>query len=249
MRRDTPPGPRLDVVGLDESGAVVVRQRLSHGADPARALAGAGWRATRARAVDSDTTNGHVLTLRFCVQPCPAVVYADDSEVVTAPDVEIRPGERPATHQRVAAYAVITGPDGLLVTQFSDQTGAAGLWGLPGGGIELGEAPETAVLREVWEETGQSVELGDLLRVESSRWIGRAPGGRLEDFHAVRIIYAARCRQPGVLVVHDVGGTTAAALWSGGDALEELALTPGWREALVDLGVIGRHGDLSVPGA
>ena len=40
-------------------------------------------------------------------------------------------------------------------------------WGLPGGGLEYGEHPEEAVLREVWEETGLSIGIEKLLLVNS----------------------------------------------------------------------------------
>jgi hypothetical protein len=62
--------------------------------------------------------------------------------------------------------------------------------------------------------------------------VGVAPGGRLEDYHAVRVIYRANCPEPTEPVVHDVGGTTASAAWLPRADLERLALTPGWRSIL-----------------
>ena len=69
------------------------------------------------------------------------------------------------------------------------------------------------VVREVHEETAQDVELGALVAVQTSHWVGRSPGGQVEDFHAVRLVYRATCPEPGEPVVLDVGGTTADARW------------------------------------
>lgn len=38
-------------------------------------------------------------------------------------------------------------------------------WGFPGGAIELGETPQMAAVREVKEETGLDVEVGELIGV------------------------------------------------------------------------------------
>lgn len=42
-------------------------------------------------------------------------------------------------------------------------------WGLPGGGLEYGEHPEEAVVREVREETGLNVSVEKLLLIDSWR--------------------------------------------------------------------------------
>ena len=42
-------------------------------------------------------------------------------------------------------------------------------WGLPGGGLEYGEHPEEAVIREVWEETGLRVCVERLLSINTMR--------------------------------------------------------------------------------
>jgi ADP-ribose pyrophosphatase YjhB (NUDIX family) len=106
------------------------------------------------------------------------------------------------------------------------------MWGLPGGGLEAGEAPERAVVREVWEESGQVIEAPALVLVRTSHWVGRAPGGRLEDFHAVRVIYRAECPEPTGPVVHDVGGTTADAAWVLPADLGRFELTSGFASIL-----------------
>jgi len=115
--------------------------------------------------------------------------------------------------QRLAAYALVVGVRGVLLTQLSGRTHSVGRWGLPGGGVEPGETPQEAVRREVREETGQVIRLGRVHSVSDGHWIGRAPDGRVEDFHAVRLVWRAVCDEPSEPVVHDLDGTTAAAAW------------------------------------
>lgn len=43
--------------------------------------------------------------------------------------------------------------------------GDSNMWGFPGGAIELGETPEAAAIREVKEETGLDVEVGELIGI------------------------------------------------------------------------------------
>jgi len=244
-----PVGGRLDppvlvVVGVDTLGNEVARLVVGHGEDPAALLASHGWEARRARDVTSQTVTTHVLTMTFEVVPTLVVEppfegepladgLADEGATTRRdPDLVMAKDEVPELHQRVAAYALVTSSRGVLMTQFSDRTNAEGRWGLPGGGIKGGEPPELAVVREAWEESGQVIEVRELAHIQTSHWIGRAPTGRLEDFHAVRVVYRAVCHEPTEPVVHDVGGTTASAAWVPPTDLERLDITSGWRSLL-----------------
>jgi len=235
LSADLVPGSLLIVVGVDAGGAEVARLALRHGADPTLLLAGQGWQVLRARDVIRHPVERQVLTMTFVVEPSraapPPGQLSRDSQIGEVD--QVRAGVRtPFRHQRVAAYALVTSSRGLLMTQFSDRTGVQGQWGLPGGGLEAEEAPERAVMREVWEESGQVVEVGELALVETSHWVGHSPAGRLEDFHAVRVVYRAVCPLPTDPVVHDVDGTTEAAAWWLPADLGLLALTSSWRSTL-----------------
>ena len=235
MTSGYPEPPGLIVVGIDVLGTEVVRLALGHGDDPTALLAVHGWEVRRVREVVSRTVEKHVLTMSFIVAPLAVAAF----ELEAAPHVDeglaMTEGEVPEPHQRVAAYAFVASPRGVLMTQFSDRTNAQGQWGLPGGGLEAAEAPDRAVVREVWEETGQVIEVSGLALVHTSHWVGRSPKGRLEDFHAVRVVYRASCHAPTEPVVHDVGGTTASAAWVPPTDLDRLEITPGWRTLLSGL--------------
>lgn len=58
----------------------------------------------------------------------------------------------------VVAAALIDGDGRVLVQQRPAGTAMAGLWEFPGGKAEPGEAPETALIRELAEELGIDVE-------------------------------------------------------------------------------------------
>jgi 8-oxo-dGTP pyrophosphatase MutT (NUDIX family) len=125
--------------------------------------------------------------------------------------------------RRLAAYALVVVDERVLLTQLSAQTPAPGKWTLPGGGIDQGESPLQAVVREVHEETGHDLSAPRLLDVDSSYFTGRSPSGRLEDFHGVAVIYTGGVEQVTQPRVLDVGGSTAAAAWV---PLDELAALP-----------------------
>lgn len=113
---------------------------------------------------------------------------------------------------RVAAYAVITDADDrVLLAHWIDGRRAA--WTLPGGGLEPGEDPAHAVRREVREETGFRVVVGDLLGIHS-RVIpaeSRLTEGASEPLHALRIVYRARI--VGGRLRFETDGSTDRAEW------------------------------------
>jgi 8-oxo-dGTP diphosphatase len=93
------------------------------------------------------------------------------------------------TRQRLAAYALVFDDAGrVLLSREPDPRGRLGRWLLPGGGVEHGEHPEHAVIREVREETGLGVRVGALRDVISD--LARV-GRRRRVLHTVRLIYLA----------------------------------------------------------
>lgn len=148
------------------------------------------------------------------------------------PELMKDPAEVPVENQRIAAYALVRSPRGVLGTECSDKTAVPGLWQLPGGGLDPGESPAQALLREVNEETGQTVRINRLIDLQSDHWIGRAPNGVLEDFHALRIIYTATCLEPTTPSVIDIDGTTSQAAWIPLRSWRSLPWTSGARSLL-----------------
>lgn len=81
----------------------------------------------------------------------------------------------PAGDRRPAAVAVVVVPDPegkaavLLTRRAAGLRQHGGQWALPGGGLDPGETPEAAALRELQEEVGLALEPDDVL-------------GRLDDY-------------------------------------------------------------------
>jgi ADP-ribose pyrophosphatase YjhB (NUDIX family) len=127
--------------------------------------------------------------------------------------------------QRVAAYVVVARDDGVLLARWAGPRGPE--WTLPGGGLDFGEDPADAAVREVREETGYTVRLDGLLFVNSFRKV--LPDAPV-DFHAIQIVYAGSVI--GGDLSHEVDGSTDMAAWY--PILDVPALT---RVQLVDMGL------------
>ncbi len=88
-----------------------------------------------------------------------------------------------------------------------------GDWCLPGGFMELGETPEDAALRELYEETGLRGEIDRLLGVAS------APNN---DYDTVLMLGFAVCRYTGTPVA---GDDADAVRWFDPGCLPQIAFT------------------------
>ncbi len=161
--------------------------------------------------------------------PEPRVVEKDGSTVDAAwhPVADVISGSVPvvslvrealtdheaATMQRLAAYAVVIRDGSILLTRISALGHHAGSWTLPGGGVDHGERPSHAVVREVEEECGLRVEVGDLLDVHDVHFTGTAPSGRTQDFHGVHLLFSATAPAGAEPSVVERDGTTDLAAW------------------------------------
>lgn len=129
---------------------------------------------------------------------------------------------------RVAAYAVVTDDDGrILLARWTEGRRVA--WTMPGGGLEPGEAPEDAVRRELREETGYTVKVGELLGIHS-RVIpaSQRVNASEEPLHTLRIVY--RAVVSGGKLRFETNGSTDMAEWFNLKSVSELQ-----RVKLVDI--------------
>jgi ADP-ribose pyrophosphatase YjhB (NUDIX family) len=114
----------------------------------------------------------------------------------------------------VAAYAVIIRDGHILLSRLAPRLTPVELWTLPGGGIDHGEDPRDAVVREVFEETGLDVQVGETARVFSIHRPDTRRDGRSVDTHSVRLVYEGwvPVDSPEPRVV-EVDGSTVDAAW------------------------------------
>ena len=94
-----------------------------------------------------------------------------------------------ATELRPGVAAIISNGEGKILLQRRSDNG---LWGLPGGSVEIGESVRDAIIREVREETGLTVEVVRLIGVYSDPKVQvvRYPDGNVE--HYISSMFACR---------------------------------------------------------
>lgn len=101
----------------------------------------------------------------------------------------------------------------------------AGLWSIPGGRVEPGEYLVQAVQREVLEETGLVIEVGDLLGIHEV--IGAV--------HYIVLDYTAEIVEGST---PQAAGDAADVRWVPLDAIGSLDCTPRFGETLAGWGVL-----------
>jgi ADP-ribose pyrophosphatase YjhB (NUDIX family) len=86
-----------------------------------------------------------------------------------------------ATQLRPSVAAVVRDGQGRILLQRRSDNG---LWGLPGGSVEIGESVTQAIIREVREETGLSVRVDRLIGVYSDPrlQVVRYPDGKVVHY-------------------------------------------------------------------
>ena len=218
-----------DVARLPSSGDLEHTDRLIYDVTPAGGELRAELDGTTDRVawVKPDDRPLMPFTARLLGRPVPP------ADLPGEPDAP--PAARPARVQRFGAYALATDPDGrILLTRIAEGYPGAGLWHLPGGGTDHGEAPEEALARELYEETSQRGRVTGLLDV-SHRYDPGAlgPEGVPIDWHVVRVLFRVSVDLPTEAVVTEAaGGSTAAAGWFSAAEVGNLRLSEVARSAV-----------------
>jgi 8-oxo-dGTP diphosphatase len=126
---------------------------------------------------------------------------------------------------RVAAYALCLDELGrILLARVAPGYMGAGMWTLPGGGLDFGEDPTDAVLRELAEETGLAGRVLSLAFVNSHTNGPLVEHGKAYGpWHGIRIVY--RVEVTGGQLRDEVDESTDAAAWLTRDELASLTVS------------------------
>ena len=116
--------------------------------------------------------------------------------------------------QLVVACALVDADRRVLIAQRPPAKQLGGLWEFPGGKLEEGETPETALIRELGEELGIAVARQDLTPLTFA-------SHTYPDFHLLMPVYLCR-RWRGRVTAHE----GQELLWVSPDTLHLYDMPP-----------------------
>ena len=96
----------------------------------------------------------------------------------------------------VAACALLNEEGKVLIAKRPPGRPLAGLWEFPGGKVDLGEDPETALIRELLEELGIEIARADLLPLTSA-------SHAYPEFHLLMPLYLCKRWQGSIAAQED----------------------------------------------
>lgn len=122
--------------------------------------------------------------------------------------------------RKVAAYGLCRSNAGILLTRYVDRHSDERWWTLPGGKLNHGEDPISAVKREFTEETGLDITVVCLLGVGSRTHRVTWGSSTESSLHTVAVYYSVSVI--GGALRNEVSGSTDQAAWFSETDIEGL---------------------------